>query len=190
LRRSWCRREGRWRRYCGRGKNFMSVIAWLKNRQPEFGGLPDEDISQIIQFTLAWSYFESTVLDNNAGRQTIENSVNRWNDEELLTEQDFRECIEYFGNRYFRGDNHLNLFRALRFRRNDGEDYIRQHLGTRDSQLKEQVTSILLVIYRLRNNLFHGYKWAYGIRGQQENFRHANIALIAGLETHSRLQQP
>lgn len=29
----------------------------------------------------------------------------------------------------------------------------------------------LYIIYRMRNNLFHGEKWAYDLRGQEQNFR-------------------
>ena len=41
---------------------------------------------------------------------------------------------------------------------------------------------MFIVVYRIRNNLFHGMKWAYGMRGQLENFRHANAVLIKALE--------
>jgi len=34
----------------------------------------------------------------------------------------------------------------------------------------------------LRNNLFHGVKWAYGIRGQQPNFEHGADILMGMLE--------
>jgi hypothetical protein len=46
------------------------------------------------------------------------------------------------------------------------------------------VAVLLIVAFRLRNNLFHGVKWAYGIRGQLGNFTNANEALMAALETH------
>jgi hypothetical protein len=39
----------------------------------------------------------------------------------------------------------------------------------------EIVSAVLIIVLRLRNNLFHGVKWSYGIKGQLENFRNANI---------------
>jgi hypothetical protein len=38
-----------------------------------------------------------------------------------------------------------------------------------------------------RNNLFHGAKWAYGLRDQRENFTHANTVLMRLLERHGQL---
>ncbi|MET4218881.1 hypothetical protein ABIB00_004102 [Bradyrhizobium sp. LB14.3] len=39
----------------------------------------------------------------------------------------------------------------------------------------------------MRNNLFHGAKWAYGLRDQRENFTHANNVLMRLLERHGQL---
>jgi hypothetical protein len=44
-----------------------------------------------------------------------------------------------------------------------------------------------MIVLRLRNNLFHGAKWAYGIADQRENFQHANAALMRLLEKHGEL---
>ena len=46
----------------------------------------------------------------------------------------------------------------------------------------EDAAGLLIVVYRLRNNLFHGLKWAYAIRGQHANFGNANTALARALE--------
>jgi hypothetical protein len=45
----------------------------------------------------------------------------------------------------------------------------------------------LMIVWRLRNNLFHGSKWAYQIRGQLDNFTHANAVLMKVLERYGRL---
>jgi len=44
------------------------------------------------------------------------------------------------------------------------------------------VTAVLIIVYRLRNNLIHGAKWDYGLRGQQSNFDQANKALMAAMQ--------
>ena len=44
------------------------------------------------------------------------------------------------------------------------------------------VAVILIVIYRFRNNLFHGVKWEYELRGQLDNFNHANQVLMAAYD--------
>ena len=39
----------------------------------------------------------------------------------------------------------------------------------------------------VRNNLFHGAKWAYELRGQRDNFTHANCILMRMLDRHGQL---
>lgn len=56
-----------------------------------------------------------------------------------------------------------------------------------NANLGDTAAALLIVIYRLRNNLFHGVKWAYGIRGQRENFENANALLMSALELHGGL---
>ena len=47
-----------------------------------------------------------------------------------------------------------------------------------------ELTALMFIIYRLRNNLLHGTKWMYGIRGQFDNFKNANDVLMAVLGAH------
>jgi site-specific DNA-cytosine methylase len=42
--------------------------------------------------------------------------------------------------------------------------------------------ALLLIVLRLRNNLFHGEKWAYGIAGQRQNFQHACAVMMATMD--------
>ena len=46
----------------------------------------------------------------------------------------------------------------------------------------EVAAALLIIVYRFRNNLFHGVKWAYEIRGQFENFSYANAVLMQAIE--------
>lgn len=41
----------------------------------------------------------------------------------------------------------------------------------------------------LRNNLFHGLKWAYGMRGQRDNFIHASRVLMLATD-RSKIRPP
>ncbi len=57
---------------------------------------------------------------------------------------------------------------------------LRGHVADDASRL----SVLLIIIYRLRNNLLHGPKWSYGIKGQLDNFRNANAALSAFMERY------
>jgi hypothetical protein len=40
------------------------------------------------------------------------------------------------------------------------------------------------LMLRLRNNLFHGVKWSYEMKGQLDNFQNANDVLMAVIDLH------
>ena len=48
--------------------------------------------------------------------------------------------------------------------------------------IEKVVRSLLAIIFRLRNNFFHGKKWVYQLQDQVDNFRMAN-GLIAAILT-------
>ena len=52
----------------------------------------------------------------------------------------------------------------------------------------EILSAVLIVVLRLRNNLFHGEKWTYGIKGQLDNFRNANNVLMSVIDLHRRFR--
>jgi len=52
---------------------------------------------------------------------------------------------------------------------------------------RDRILALLMIVWRLRNNLFHGAKWAYQLRDQRENFTQANSVLIRMLEQHGQL---
>ena len=47
--------------------------------------------------------------------------------------------------------------------------------------------ALLLIVHRLRNNLFHGPKWSYGIADQRANFDNANLVLMATIDMYRPL---
>jgi hypothetical protein len=66
-------------------------------------------------------------------------------------------------------------FGGLHLRRNDKSALVRAVLNKENTNPADSVAALLIVVLRLRNNLFHGVKWAYEIREQLGNFTNANI---------------
>ena len=54
---------------------------------------------------------------------------------------------------------------------------------------RDRVAAVLIIIFRYRNNLFHGVKWQYKLAGQLENFTNANSALMKVLDRHGALEE-
>ncbi|MEN8132224.1 MAG: hypothetical protein ABFS45_19010 [Pseudomonadota bacterium] len=56
------------------------------------------------------------------------------------------------------------------------------------TDIADVVAVLLIIVYRFRNNMLHGLKWAYEIRGQLENFTHVNTVLMRVIELHEQSQ--
>ncbi len=50
------------------------------------------------------------------------------------------------------------------------------------------LSEFLLIVYRFRNNFFHGTKWAYDLKGQRDNFEHASQLLEGALDVVRELR--
>jgi len=67
-------------------------------------------------------------------------------------------------------------------RDNDNPALVRAVLTGDDTGSVSQLIACLTIIYRFRNNFFHGIKWAYSLRDQLGNFTHSASLLEKYLE--------
>ncbi len=138
-----------------------------------------------MHFSLLWSFFEAEALNTNASANRILKLTYDWANTSRLHNELFTNPLAYFQERYFQNGNFTEYFHALNLRRNDNPDLVASVFNGDNTEPADQVAALLIVVLRLRNNLFHGVKWAYGISGQFENFTYANAILMAALEIHS-----
>jgi hypothetical protein len=160
----------------------MNPVKWLCARAPGFAALQQEERDAIMHFALLWSLFEGTVLGTHASAASIIDVSSRWEVEGRLQAAAFDECLAYFRYRHFQGNEFTHHFAGLRFRRNDHQELVEAVLKGERQGVGDTAAALLIIVYRLRNNLFHGVKWADELRGQLENFRNANTLLILGLD--------
>ena len=161
--------------------------AWLEQHAPGYPDLAAEARDVITTFSLFWSLFEAQFLNNSASAANI---VAR--SEELCTagvveESDFSDILAYFRDRYSDGRAVNNRFRSLNLRANDRRELVTKVLLDQESTAAEQLASCLIVVYRYRNNFFHGIKWASKFRDQYDNFAKSNQLLAYVLEISSRI---
>ena len=160
----------------------MSPIDWLRYKQPGFAELSSDERDAIAEFVFLWSLFEARVLDSRASARAIADAAARWFEQGILAQRTFQAEQAYFRNRYCPGGQFSHHYDHLEFRPLDKEELVRKFLKQECHHAWEDAAGLLIVVYRLRNNLFHGLKWAYAIRGQRENFGNANTALIQALD--------
>ena len=137
-----------------------------------------------MHFSLLWSFFEAKALHTNASANSILALVHKWASDGRLNITPFTPSLSYFRNRYFNQGIFTSHFDGLNLRSNDSPELVRAVLKGENINPADNVAALLIVVFRLRNNLFHGVKWAYDIHGQLDNFSNANVALIAAMETH------
>ena len=165
----------------------MKPIDWLCAKAPGFSALSEDERAAIMHFSLLWSFFEAEALHANASAKSILALVHEWASNGRLNKALFAPSLAYICARYFDHGSLTEHFGGLNLRRNDSPELVGAVLKGENKNDADSVAVLLIVVFRLRNNLFHGVKWAYGIRGQLDNFTNANVALMAALETHGHL---
>ena len=155
----------------------MDPTVWLNGNVPGFGELQPEEREAIANFALLWSLFEARCLPERGVADAIRPLVERWVVERRLDAALFAEPLAYFRYRYFENGIQTPRFDFLRVRRKD-IDFVTSVLRGDNNDPADCVATVLMIVYRLRNNLFHGAKWAYALRDQQTNFEQANSVLM------------
>jgi hypothetical protein len=166
----------------------MNALEWLKEKAPGFSLLEPEELTEIMHFSFLWSLFENKVLKKNGSSKKILSVVHEWHAKNKLELTNFEEALHYFKQRYSQDDEQgKSRFQALYLRGNDNPELVKAVLSGEKDDPADQVSVLLIIVYRFRNNLFHGTKWDYELKGQKENFQHANRALMQALETHENI---
>ena len=160
----------------------MNPINWLCIKVPGFNDLSDDERAAIMHFTLLWSLFEAVALHTNASAKSILALVVEWASEGQLNLTPFAPSLAYFRDRYFNHGTANEHFGGLNLRKNDRPELVSAVLKGDNTNPTDCIAVLLIIVFRLRNNLFHGVKWADGIRGQLSNFMNANAALMAAME--------
>jgi hypothetical protein len=122
-----------------------------------------------------------------ANARQMTKAVDQWEADGTLGAELYDGELAYFRDRYFQNGEFTFRFENLKLRKSDMPDLITAGVrGDADSP-RDRVLTVLLIVWRLRNNLFHGEKWAYELQGQLDNFIRANAVLMRVLERHAGL---
>ncbi|WP_313689399.1 hypothetical protein LN047_00450 [Achromobacter sp. JD417] len=159
----------------------MNPIQWLEKNAPGFDTLSEQERAVISHFALLWSLFEARALSTRGSSQAIVALTHEWLSRDPLASEPFSESLLYFQQRYYSNGEVTAFLAGLNLRPNDCRDLVHAVLKGENTNPADCVAALLIVVYRLRNNLFHGAKWAYGIQGQLNNFTHANTTLMNAL---------
>jgi len=160
---------------------------WLEAHAPGYRDLPELDRRAIFDFAFLWSLFEAQVLENQARADRIREMVDAWTAAGTLDADDYDAELAYFRNRYFADGALTYHFPHLGLRPADHPDLVQAVIEGTNNDPRDRKLALVMIVWRFRNNLFHGAKWAYHIRDQRENFTQANLVLMRVLERHGQL---
>jgi hypothetical protein len=166
---------------------MTKMLDWLKAITPRLHQVSDEELSAISDFSLLWSLFEARILSTEGSASAICNVVEAWQRAGALDASSLDVELAYFRQRYFANADFTYHFDHLHLRRNDQVALVRAVISGTNNEPRDRVAAVLIIIFRYRNNLFHGVKWQYWLAGQFDNFTAANNVLMKVLERHGAL---
>lgn len=153
------------------------TLEWLSIKVPGFTNLSAEERDAIDDFSFLWSLFEGKVMGGRCDVPRIRRFVQRLEQEDRLSEIASEQYIDYLRNRYYRDGHVTHYFHGLHLERSGNPEEVIDALSNLEALNSHKIVACLIIIFRLRNNLFHGEKWQYDLEGQLDNFTQANLFL-------------
>lgn len=141
--------------------------------------LKDSDFNHIKDFLLLWNLFESKIYHNNFSINEVEGKIQQ--SLHNVNQDIVDSTYQYFRKRYVADGVHWN---NLNFRPNDRKQLVRDILDEENSSNERKILSSTIIIYRYRNNLFHGLKDITTINYQKDNFITANKFLMMFIDAY------
>lgn len=160
----------------------IDELQWIMDFFGNGVDLNIDGIDRVRNFSLLWNIFETYACNKNADINKISTAVDMINERQPIDAGLFPEHIDYFSKRYFNEDlSPKEIFEGLKFRQGETDQYAKQMVtetltGVTESP-SENLKSLLFILYRFRNNLFHGEKKVVRLNGQIDNFIVANDIL-------------
>ena len=144
---------------------------WLNQRFNN--NFSEEDLSSIKDFSLIWNVFERVVCQTNFSTPKVKQGIVDY----AMNAVDFSTHLIYFQQRYVTNDVLNQRFPHLNFRIANQQELVENVLVGRNTDNDDVILALILIVYRYRNNLFHGIKDMKEIDQQKDNFDNANKVL-------------
>jgi hypothetical protein len=159
----------------------MLAEEWLERNQVGYRGLANGERLAIADFSIIWSVFEAAALSGKGSVRSIIEFIDLKH-ELIIDFTPIKPSLNYFQDRYVNKGVISSRFGDLNFRGNDRGELVEDVLIGKNDDALEKIKALLVIIFRLRNNLFHGLKWPYGMCDQQANFEHGIIVMTSVLD--------
>ena len=148
---------------------------WLAANIEQARGVSDAAWKTVADFALLWSLFEAELCDAYADAPKLAKLADRFGGSALG--EPMHQAFSFWRNRYVEGTGTNERFNEL-FKKPTGRNIAEPVLLAANPDDASKLRCILIVVYRLRNNLFHGNKEIRSFNDQKQNLDHG-IAVLA-----------
>ena len=131
---------------------------------------------ELLEFLILWNLFEKRLFNN---RFSITEAIRK---DVKVSSASLDATLAYFKKRYIENGQTNSKFDALSFRRNDKKSNVVNILCGVSDVILNRRTAVQIIIYRLRNNLFHGLKEVETLSSNKSTFLIVNEFLLSCLE--------
>ena len=153
----------------------MRVDDWISKFLREGMCINKETIVTLSDFTLIWGIFEGAECEGNANKAAFESFSKRAASNANI--QDLVKLVRFWRLRYVESSCLNDCFKGLNLRGSDAGAIVEQVLLNRPASEREYILALVTIVFRLRNNLFHGLKTINTLDSQRENLNHAILVL-------------
>jgi hypothetical protein len=164
---------------------IFSAKEWIAASLISAERLKPEALQAVESFTLMWNVFEGLVCDNSATILRLEKLS-----AEIVSRRRCKPQLEriftYFKNRYYNRTGFTAHFEGLLLRSADRKEFIKAVLQGKTPDYPSKVFAVLIILYKMRSNLFHGIKSLDMLNSQAVNLFAACRALAIIIEAHGR----
>lgn len=169
------------------------VIQWLRDyfNKPS---LNEQKLTPVLHFSLLWNLFEHTYFtdDKHLNPERLLDLSDLSN--AVLSDEILNKTFVFFKMRYFSKDNN-SFFESLRLSsisisKKEGQpsysEFCKSTLTKQDPTKTDKIKTVLLIIHRFRNNLFHGRKKPETLNIYEVPFKEINKFLIHFIEVTAK----
>lgn len=160
--------------------NDFNAVGWISNNYAHVHLEPETE-SAVVNFSLMWNVFEGQFLNNYATVGKLEELVGEYEDDHFADDRLIKLFL-FYRKRYVQDGTVNEKFQSLNFRSRDRKEFVEEVILNHTHITKDVVLASLIIVYRIRNNLFHGLKSFHLLNDQKENLNAASYLLSIIME--------
>lgn len=147
----------------------MDASGWITENLEHPEVLELNTLNSLGNFTMMWAIFEASEgeeQNNMLGQITLFSNRLAQSAPSYLVDEEFY----YWKARYIENGEETNKFKHLRLSDKRQVDLLLSTLSSEKPTFRDKLESCLLIVYRYRNNMFHGMKDVRMLNHQKQNF--------------------